>query len=96
MPSLKRDDVESSLAKKGFVKVTDKDHRYFRLYYEGKYTGIYTKTSHGSGYKQLGDNLVSSMAKQLKLQTREFAELVDCTLSQAEYLALLASRGEEF
>jgi hypothetical protein len=94
MPSLKRDDVESSLSKKGFVKEPGKDHRYFRLLHEGKETGIYTKTSHGTGYKVLGDGLVSSMAKQLKLQTKEFVELVDCSLSHADYLALLSKKGE--
>jgi hypothetical protein len=94
MPSLKRDDVESSLARKGFTEEAGKDHRYFRLLHQGKDTGIYTKTSRGTGYKALGDGLVSSMAKQLKLQTKEFVQLVDCSLSAEDYLALLAKKGE--
>jgi hypothetical protein len=94
MPSLKRDDVESSLSKKGFAEQPGRDHRYFRLLYDGKDTGIYTKTSRGTGYKSLGDGLVSSMAKQLKLRTGEFVRLVDCSMTEAEYLALLAEKGE--
>jgi predicted RNA binding protein YcfA (HicA-like mRNA interferase family) len=94
MPSLERDDVEASLAKKGFAKETNKDHRYFRLLHGGRVTGIYTKTSHGSGHKTLSDGLVSRMAKQLNLQTKEFVQLVDCSLSAEDYLALLARKGE--
>lgn len=94
MPSLKRDDVESSLSKKGFTEQAGGDHRYFRLFYDGKNTGIYTKTSRGTGYKSLGDGLVSSMAKQLKLPTRDFVRLIDCSMSREEYLALLAEKDE--
>lgn len=58
MPSLKRDEVEAGLSKRGFIEETGKDHRYFRLLHDGKATGIYTKTSRGTGYKALGDGLV--------------------------------------
>ena len=33
------------------------------------------KTSHGSSHRGIGDDLVSKMAKQCKLPTREFREL---------------------
>lgn len=88
MASLERDIVESGLTEKGFVR-EDRDHRFYFLYVDGKYTGIYTKTSRGKGYKTLGNDLVSAMAKQVKLSKPQFVELVSCTLSREEYLNLL-------
>ena len=97
MPSLERDDVESSLTKKGFKRESGGDHRYFTLMVNDKYTGIATKTSHGSKkYRTLGNDLVKQMASQIKLTTPEFVKLVDCTMSGEAYLALLQERGEEF
>lgn len=93
MPSLERDDVEASLKRKGFVE-ENRDHRFFKLFVNGKYTGIYTKTSYGKKYKSLGKSLVSDMAKQLYLTTKQFESLVDCTLSGEGYLELLRQRGE--
>ena len=96
MPSLERADIESSLSRKGFTEETDRNHRFFKLVVGGKYTGIYTKTSHGSAkYKTLGNELVKKMASQIKLRTDDFVRLVDCTLTGEQYLTLLRERGEE-
>jgi len=95
VPSLERDDIESSLRKKGFLEEDGGDHRSFRLMYQGKYTGIFTKTSRGSKkYKTLSSDLVSKMALQLKLTTKEFASLVECSMSGDQYVALLEEREE--
>lgn len=94
MPSLERDDVESSLSKKGFREQAGGDHRYFRLFYGDKDTGIYTKTSRGTGYKSLGNDLVSKMAKQLKLRTGDFVRLIDCSMTYEGYVAPLLEKGE--
>jgi len=93
MPSLERDDVEASLKRKGFDE-HEGDHRYYRLMVNGKYSGIFTKTSRGKKYKSLGKDLVAQMAKQLFLTKKQFEELVECTLTQEEYLKLLVARGE--
>ena len=93
MPSLDRDSVESSLVKKGFIE-SGGDHRYFKLMHDGRYTGICTKTSRGSGHRIIQEGLVSQMAKQLKLRTKEFVELVECSLSGDGYIALLRDGGE--
>ncbi|MBI3206017.1 MAG: hypothetical protein HYZ29_31065 [Myxococcales bacterium] len=96
MPTLERDDVESSLTKKGFKQETGGDHRFFKLMVKEKYTGIFTKTSHGSKkYRTLGNDLVKKMASQVKLTTPEFQKLVDCSMTGEEYVALLRERGEE-
>lgn len=90
---LERADIEGALSSKGFSKDPSGDHNYFRYYSQGKKTQIYTKTSHGSKYKNLSDDLVSAMAKQCKLTTKQFKELVSCTMSGAEYEGMLATAG---
>ena len=90
---LDRRSVESALEGKGFKRV-EGDHAFF-IYYSlaGKKSPVRTKTSHGSGHKDIGDDLVSRMAKQCKLTAREFRELVDCALTQTRYEAKLLECG---
>ena len=62
--------------------MSKKDHNWFYPIDErGKITIIRTKTSHGGGkkYKELGDDLVGKMARQLKLTTKQLREFVSCT-----------------
>lgn len=48
-----RREVENSLERKGFKK-SNKDHkRYIYHNVSGKKTSVHTKTSHGSGYKEI-------------------------------------------
>ena len=86
--------MESALGAKGFRR-RESHHSYF-VYYteEGKKTPVRTKTSHGKGAADIPHNLFSRMARQCKLRTAEFRALVDCSLSQAEYEALLTRKGE--
>ena len=90
----KRATVERALTAKGF-RPRKGDHRYF-VYYtrEGEKTPVWTKTSHGRGGADIPDNLFSRMAKQCKLRTADFRALVDCSLSQPGYEALLNEKGE--
>ena len=90
----KRAAVESALEAKGFRR-RESHHSYF-VYYteEGMKTSVWTKTSHGKGGADIPNNLVGRMAKQCKLRTADFRALVDCSLSQTEYEALLTSNGE--
>jgi len=84
--------IESNLIKKGFVE-EDSDHKYFYHEYNGKRTGIYTFTSHGSGYKIYNDNLISMMKKQLKLDTNSQAkDLFQCPMSGEEYNQILLKK----
>lgn len=95
MPALERDDVEASLRQKGFEQ-EENDHKFFKLMVGGQYTGIYTKTSRGKKYKTLGNDLVGKMARQLRLTTGQFVELVECSISYEQYVVLLRELGEEF
>lgn len=92
--TLKRDDVEGALRRKGFAQ-NNTDHSYFHFYdKDGKKTPIYTKTSLGVKYKDLGAPLVAAMAKQCGLTKGEFEKLVECTLSHEDYEALLVQRSK--
>ena len=86
--------VESALEAKGFRR-RENHHSYF-VYYteEGAKTPVWTKTSHGKGSADIPNSLVGRMARQCKLRMADFRALVDCSLSQAEYEALLTSDGE--
>jgi hypothetical protein len=72
---LERSAVAAALTFKGF-KPIEGDHTFFIYYSEsGKKSPVRTRTSHGSGYKDISDGLVSQMAKQCKLTTKEFKDL---------------------
>lgn len=80
----------ASLLKKGFRK-KDTHHAYFHLWIGDKKTVVYTKLSHGSN--EVSDQLVSEMARQVKLTRKQFCDLVDCPLSQESYIELLRNSG---
>ncbi len=82
--------VAANLERKGFI-ADDGNHTFYRLFVNGKNTGIRTKISHGE--KEIHDGLLSQMAKQTRLAKKEFLELVDCPLTEAQYLGLLRERG---
>ena len=79
----KQTDVEKGLKAKGF-SLGSGDHNYF-LYFskQGKKTAVFTKTSHGA--KEIDDNLLAKMARQVKLSRAEFDLLVDCPLDRDTY-----------
>jgi hypothetical protein len=70
--------------------VMDENHHHmFRKELNGV-TTLVTKTSHSGG--EIGDSLAKRMANQCCLQLREFKDLVDCSLSEAGWDALVAQR----
>jgi hypothetical protein len=82
-----------NLKKKGFsiAKHKSVDHHYLEFFYEGRYI-LYTKISHGSK-KDLEDHLIKQMSDQCKLSKFDFAEFVNCTLSQERYIDILVEKG---
>ena len=73
---LERRDVEAGLEKKGFV-LAERDHRFFTYHtIAGHKTSVWTKTSTGTSYKTLSDDLISKMAKQCGLTSKQFKELI--------------------
>ena len=82
-------EVAANLKRKGFTP-GEGDHTFYRLFVDGKNTGIRTKISHGE--KEIHDGLLAQMAKQTKLVKKEFLELIDCPLTLDQYLELLRER----
>lgn len=87
----KQSEVEKSLLAKGF-RAKEGDHTYFNYYSKaGKKTAVFTKTSHGT--REIDDNLLSRMAKQCKLNNKDFGLLIDCPLDRDAYEAKLIALG---
>jgi len=88
-----RDIIESSLSKKGFVREYS-DHRYFHHEYNGKTTGAYTYTSHGSKYKTYSEPLFRMMKKQLRLdRIKQVEDLFLCPIDGDDYNQILKEKG---
>lgn len=83
-------DISAGLKQKGF-QPHDGDHHFYRLFVDGKNTGIRTKISHGE--KEIGDNLLGQMAKQTRLVKKDFLDLVDCPLTIEQYHDKLRDAG---
>jgi hypothetical protein len=90
---LERRDVETALQNKGFV-LNSGDHSFSTYYTQtGQKTSVWTKTSHGSSHKTLGDYLLSKMAKQCCLTKGQFTQLVECPLTRDLFEDILLKSG---
>lgn len=81
----KRDQILSSLKKKGFRE--DSGDHIFLIYIreDGKTSSKRTKLSRGSHHHEVSDNLIGQMARQLGLTKRQFEDLVDCPMTRQVY-----------
>lgn len=81
----KRDLIVANLTTKGFQK-SEGDHL-FLVYrrIDGRKTAIRTKVSRGSSHREVSDIILSQMARQVRLSTKLFLRLIDCTLDQPGY-----------
>jgi hypothetical protein len=82
--------IESALTQKGFEKTKDGDH--YRYYFYDLHTGAtlsQTKMSHGVLGETIGAPLISQMARQLHLTKAQFLALIDCTIDEEQYRAIL-------
>lgn len=90
---LARRDVIAALQKKGF-RPENGDHTFFTFYEKnGQKTSVWTKTSHGTKYQTLGDNLVAAMAKQCGITKRQFEDYVKCRISHDDLERILKETG---
>ena len=81
-------DIDAALRKKGFRRNPTGDHVF---YYFG-HTFIFTKISHGTMGCSLSADLLSRMARQLHLTKTQFLSLIDCTLDEDGYRAILQEK----
>lgn len=93
MSQVARRDIEAALTKKGFTLDSSGDHDYYYLTVNGAKTGIYTKLSRGTRYREIQSPLVAKIAEQIGLSKTEFMNFVNCTLSGAQHRALLVDRN---
>ncbi len=83
MSSLNLVDVEKSLKEKGFRK-KENDHTFYHYHsLNGEKTSIFTKVSHSG--KEIGDNLIHCMSKQLKINISFLKKFIECSKSQSDY-----------
>ena len=84
--------VERALLRKGF-RPSNSKHRWFHYYkINGERGRISTLMSHGAD-RDISDGMLAEMARQLHLTRRQFNDLIDCRLSQADYEAMLRRDG---
>lgn len=84
--------VSKALITKGFRESAGRDHHFYFLYINGKKTIIKTKISRGS-HKDISDQILNKMQKQLHLPYREFNAYLDCTFSEQDYKSFLINEG---
>ena len=81
--------VETALCKKGFYQEIDGNHVcYFLIDSDVK-----TKMSHGMMGSDMGPELLGLMARQLHLTKKQFLNLIDCTLDENAYRAILREQS---
>lgn len=92
--SLSKRKIKSSLESKGFVEKPDGRHIRLVFQRENRMGKIVTYVSHGSG-KTISNKLASYMAKQCRIKMSQFRDLVDCKMSEDDYINVLASSGQQ-
>jgi len=91
LPTFKTNKIIKALLSKGFQE-TDSNHKFFFFYYNGKKTAIRTKISHGK--KEYDDSLINFMKKELYLDKGELEGLINCSLSETDYIKILKDKGK--
>ena len=85
MTQLPRRKIQSGLLKKGF-KREDTDHRVFRFYVGDRKTSVSTFISHGSLYKEYGDDLLSKMKRELCMSNKKYLiDFIACPVTRERY-----------
>jgi len=82
--------IRTALLAKGF-RQDPTHHEMYWLIVEGVKTPVHTYLSHG--IREYGSALLGMMARELKLRRSELNALIECPLSQDDYMQLLARRG---
>ncbi|MBZ3935513.1 type II toxin-antitoxin system HicA family toxin [Methanimicrococcus blatticola] len=73
-------EIESALKKKGFIEVRNGDHKHYYFVDESGYTFLKTRVSHGN--PEYSGRLLSSLMKQLHLNSSQLQDLVNCPLTK--------------
>ena len=94
MANVGRQLTERNLRKKGFKWKKDRGKDRIYVYCVGNTeTAVFTMLSQSRRVKDLGDRLISDMAKQCKLSRGDFLRLVKCPMTEAQYRDVLRQAG---
>lgn len=77
--------VLKSIEKKGFTRVREGKHIILKFFLDGEPTLIRTLLSHGTNHRTVSSGLLSQMARQCKLNSKQFKDLIECSLTKQEY-----------
>jgi uncharacterized protein YlbG (UPF0298 family) len=93
---VKQREFEKAVTGKGFVVVSNRDHRYFYLKdADGQMTQVRTKISVHGMVKDIPDSMISVMYKQLHFESKnDFMKFVECKKTYEDYLAWLKTKNE--
>lgn len=81
--------IKSGLLKKGFIQERKTKHLQYRFYFRNRRTGIHTTVSRGGKNAEISSKLFSSMANQCCVSVENFRKLIDCSLSEKDYIELV-------
>ena len=83
---MRRGKVKSGLTAKGFQSIEGSNHEKF-IYHDasGKKRRIMTVLSRGPSGRDVDSKMIHAMARQCQLTAPQFNDLIDCTLSRADY-----------
>jgi len=85
--------VIGKLEKKFEVKETSSHHVFYEVYYKGRKV-VQTYCSHGSGGKEISDDILQKMKRQLGLNNlNQLYDLRDCPMSAEDYYELLKRKN---
>ncbi len=91
--NLARTKLEAALSRKGFSSSEGKSHTKWMLHVGGKRTSVVLMLSRGTDYKDLRNQILGMIRKEMKLSGEQFQRFVDCPMSQDEYLGILRAQG---
>ena len=83
MNRMKSRKIKSALMSKGFEK-SEGSHEIYSMRVDGK-VAVSTRMSRGSSHREISKNLLSKMAKQLKMSNQQFLEYIECTYIYEDY-----------
>ena len=81
--------VIQSLLKKGFIKKQGAKHALYIFFYGGKKI---CDTFMSRNDQDINDYLLEKMGSQIFLSKSDFIKLVDCPMSEEEYIKILESK----
>jgi hypothetical protein len=93
---VKAREFDRVLTTKGFTSLSRSEHKYFYLRdLEGKQTLVRTRRSTHGNQKDISDDIISAIYKQLHFASKaDFMKFLECTISHQEYVSLLKMKGK--